>query len=168
MIFGGGSIRARIDWARLERAEFTVHDEYSASSERLGELWTVWYVGPDGMAAEYRDASARPLRVRDVGASEPLSRDASRRARLARLRASFMATAEPAVLTLPGFRLPGDEVLLLDGNHRAVAAHLARVPVRLLLFLLHGPLTPVLLPDLEHHLDAPSAGTSMVRPPPTP
>ena len=155
LVFGGGSIRARIDWAALTGTEFTVHAEYSASRERLGELTTVWYVSPDGRPAEYFDKGARPVRVGDVHAADPALLDPRRRAVLERMRAAFSSTTEPAVLALPGFRLADGSALLLDGNHRAVAAYQAGGPVRLLLFLLDGPLSPALLPDLAHHTPTP-------------
>ena len=39
---------------------------------------------------------------------------------------------------------------MLDGNHRAVAVAVARVPFRALIVAIDGPLDPGVLPDLAH------------------
>ncbi|WUI02707.1 hypothetical protein OHR68_13155 [Spirillospora sp. NBC_00431] len=52
---------------------------------------------------------------------------------------------------LPVLRAGPGRELILDGTHRAVAAHGAGVPVTLFVFALHGPVRPAMLPDLVHH-----------------
>jgi hypothetical protein len=54
-------------------------------------------------------------------------------------------------------------MVLLDGNHRAVAAYLTGVPVRTLLFVLHGPVDEAILPDLRHHRSASGVNLGQAR-----
>ncbi|MEU5266543.1 hypothetical protein [Amycolatopsis sp. NPDC021455] len=146
--FGDGGIRAKLNWARLA-AECRVEVSAGRSRALLGDLRTVWYAGPDDRNREFRDVDARPLRVRETGLTES-SWPAGRAARIAEFEARFRAEAGPVQLPLPGYALGDGGFLLLDGTHRAVAAHRTGGDVRLLLFTVHGPLDEAMLPDLRH------------------
>ncbi|GAA4383746.1 hypothetical protein GCM10023088_51210 [Actinomadura verrucosospora] len=117
----------------------------------LGDLFTVWYAGPGGRQAEWRDPGAEPLRVRDAARGTVLwERD--RRRKLDDFGTLFRAQTEPVQLVLPVLRAESGRRLLLDGTHRAVAAYGADAPVTLFVFALRGPAGPEMLPDLVHHL----------------
>jgi hypothetical protein len=146
--FGDGGIRARLDWTRLA-AECRIETFTSRSPALLGDLWTVWYAGPDGRDREFRDADAQPLRVREAGRTEA-SWPARRAARIAGFEARFRGDGGLIQLPLPVYVLGDGGFLLLDGTHRAVAAHRTGGDVRLLLFAVHGPLDEGMLPDLRH------------------
>ncbi|MEA5364715.1 hypothetical protein VA596_34650 [Amycolatopsis sp., V23-08] len=146
--FGDGGIRTLLDWRRLE-AECRIEATTSRSRVLLGDLRTVWYNGPDGRDREFRDADARPLRVRETGRTEA-SWPEGRAARIAEFEARFRGDGGPIQLTLPVYALGDDEFLLLDGTHRAVAAHRTGGNVRLALFAVHGPVDEAMLPDLRH------------------
>lgn len=146
----GGGVRVMLAWERLGSPEFGVTATYSRSPRLLGAMFTVWYAGPDGADADCWSA-ARPLRVAEAGRTEP-SWPAERARRIAGFERAFREAPEPARLVLPAFALGQGALLLLDGNHRAVAAHRAGVPVRLLVYALRGPLREEILPDLRHHV----------------
>lgn len=117
----------------------------------LGDLFTVWYTGPGGRQAEWSDPGAEPLRVRDA-ARGTASWEREREQKLEGFGTLFRAQSEPVQLILPVLRAVPGRSLLLDGTHRAVAAHRAGAPVTLFVFALRGPVGPETLPDLVHHL----------------
>ena len=149
-VFADGAIKARLDWS-VVRERCTVRESFSRSAEVLGSLFTVWYIGPDGGYRAYLDPDARPLRVRDHRDARS-SWPAHRARKIDDLVTQFKAADQPVQLVLPAYALPGNEMVLLDGNHRAVAAYLTDVPVRTMVFALHGPVDEAVLPDLRHHL----------------
>lgn len=145
----GSTVRARLDWSRV-RTECTVDESFSDSREDLGALYTVWYAGPGERHAAYDDPEVRPLRVRETTLTES-TWPADRATKIDAMSADYGSVdVEPLVLPLPAYRV-GAGVVMLDGNHRAVAAFRASSEVRLLLFILDGPQDPGILPDLVHH-----------------
>lgn len=149
LLFGDGCIRAQLNWAKLER-DCRIEASVSRSRAVLGDLYTVWYSGPEGHDSEFRDADARPLRVRETEFTEA-TWPAARAERIAEFERRYRADGRPVHLPLPVYVLDDGELLLLDGTHRAVAAHRSGVDVRLLLFAVHGPVDQAMLPDLRHH-----------------
>ncbi|OXM54889.1 hypothetical protein [Amycolatopsis alba] len=148
LIFGDGGIRAKLDWRRVA-AECAVEERYSRSRKELGELCTVWYADGSGHDAGYDHQGSRPLRVSEAAVTEA-SWPRARATTIAALRREYVRADRPVHLALPGYRV-GDEVVLLDGNHRAAAAYLADADTRLLLYILRGPTDSGMLPDLRHY-----------------
>lgn len=146
--FKEGGVRAQLDWRRVV-SECTVEERYSCSHKELGELYTVWYADESGRDTGHDHQGARPLRVSEVAFTEATWPPA-RAFTIAALRREYASADSPVRLTLPGYRV-GDEVVLLDGNHRAAAAYLAEVDLRILLCVLRGPTDSGMLPDLRHH-----------------
>lgn len=141
--FGDGRVRVLLDWSRVHgqcRAERSV----VRSRELLGDLFTVWYVGPDRTPREFNAVDAWPLRVRDV--PEPW-----RAEQIRPLRHEFARSGQAVHLLLPAYGLPDGGALLLDGTHRAVAAYQSGAPVVVELWTVHGPVDAAMLPDLRHH-----------------
>lgn len=147
LIFGDGAVRAKLDWRRVVD-ECAVEERYSRSRKELGELYTVWYADDSGRDARYDHQDVRPLRVSEVGITEA-SWPPARAAKIAELRREYSSTDRPVPLLLPCYRA-GDELVLLDGNHRAAAAYPTDADTRLLLYILRGPTDSGMLPDLRH------------------
>jgi hypothetical protein len=147
--FRDSGLRVELAWERLRAPEFSVSHTVSRSARLLGAMFTVWYedlLGKDGAW----DRPGRPLRVREVMRTKD-DWPADRGRRVSSFHNAFAVASEPAQLVLPTYALPGGELLILDGSHRAVAAHRAAVPVRLLIYTLRGPVEEGVLPDLRHH-----------------
>ncbi|MGW4561550.1 hypothetical protein ACWEN3_03775 [Streptomyces sp. NPDC004561] len=147
-------VRPQLDWARLAGAQAEAGVETldgDAGRRRLAELFTVWYADGTGTASRWDAPGSRPLRVATAERSLPTWPEDRRRA-VASLKRSFAAGRGPLALTLPAYRVGEGRHVLLDGNHRAVAAHLtAGRDVRLTLWSLSGPVCEGILPDLRHY-----------------
>lgn len=146
-------IRAQLDWSLLRETRAHVRVEtlaQDAAKRRLATLRTVWYSDSTGADSRWNAPGSRPLCVGGADRTLPSWPD-SRRHTVSALARRFAASADPVQLTLPAYRVGGDCHVLLDGNHRAVAAHQAGVEVRLTLCSLSGPVCENVLPDLRHY-----------------
>ncbi|MFF0790965.1 hypothetical protein [Streptomyces spiralis] len=146
-------IRAELDWARLAGVRAGVRVEtlgQEAGRRRLAELFTVWYADPGGVDSSWNAPGSRPLRVAAADRTLP-SWPVERRHAVTALTRAFAAGSGPLPLTLPAYRVDEDRHVLLDGNHRAVAAHLAGADIHLTLWSLSGPVCESILPDLRHY-----------------
>ena len=146
-------IRAQLDWARLAKSRARVRVEThtrGTAKQRLADLFTVWYVDPAGADSSWNAPGSRPLRV---AAAERtlLSLPEGRRSTITALGRAFAVGPEPLELTLPAYRVDESRYVLLDGNHRAVAAHRADRELHLTLCSLTGPACESILPDLRHY-----------------
>ncbi|MEU6403938.1 hypothetical protein [Streptomyces sp. NPDC046985] len=147
-------VRAELDWTRLaaERVETGVETlDGAAARRRLAELYTVWYADGAGTESRWDAPGSRPLRVATAARALSAWPEERRRA-VASVTRSFAAGRGPLALTLPTYQVGEGRHVLLDGNHRAVAAHLtADRDVRLTLWSLSGPVCEAILPDLRHY-----------------
>lgn len=146
-IFRGAGIRSWLDWDLLQSANYSVLEKYSRSRVSLGELETVWYIKSDGSLGDWRNQGNRRLRVCEAAARADFPSAESARY-MQQLAAGMRASTTPSLLVLPCYQTGRGGVLILDGNHRAVAAVKAEVDVRLLIFAITGPDNPLMLPDL--------------------
>lgn len=149
-VFKDGGVRAWLDWDALEDAGCAVREQFSRSPDVLGGLFTVWYQTADGTDGDWRNPGDRPLRVAECADAMDIW-PADRRDRIHGFADAFRGDDRPVQLVLPAYAVGGDGAVLLDGTHRAVAAHLSGADVRIMLFVLDGPLDPRVLPDLGHH-----------------
>lgn len=155
--FGPG-IRARLDWPRLAGTRPHVHVETlvgDAAKRSLARLFTVWYTDSAGADTPWDTPGSRPLRVATADRTLRTWPD-NRRLTVTTLTRAYADGPGPVSLTLPVYRVGEDRHVLLDGNHRAVAAHRADAEVCLTLCSLTGPVRESILPDLRHYA-APSA-----------
>jgi hypothetical protein len=149
-IFRNSEMRAWLAWDILEKSGANMREIYTRSPEALARLYTVWYAAPGGTNGDWRNSSDSPLRVgqaTDTVGTWP----AERVTRVAHFRAQFEKSRYPVQLTLPAYSPNTRDVLLLDGTHRAVAAHLSKKEVRLIVLAVQGPCDPRILPDLAHY-----------------
>lgn len=140
----------------LQPPDYSVVEKFSRSVGDLGELQTVWYVWPDGTLGDWRDQGSRRLSVREAAARRDFPNKESYDY-VQTLISEIRASSTPPQLVLPCYRAQRGEFIMLDGNHRAVAAFRSGVEVRLLAFAVTGPDDPLLLPDLLHETNAQSS-----------
>lgn len=134
-LFAAGAIRTWVDWAALDDTNCHVRAQVCTTSAQLGSCDTVWYRVGD-QPAEWRDEQARRARVAEVAAGvEPEGLD---------------GTFLDAPHVFPALNLGDGRVMLLDGNHRAVAMVASGQRFHVLLMVLTGPMDPMIFPDLIH------------------
>ena len=121
-------VRVAVNWRAVQRADVEVRERVVTSRSSLGALLLPWYENGGQWHSERRSR----VTVKKAAAL----RQDSQRERILTLAAEF-AAGEPGAMILPAVKLPSG-VLLLDGCHRAVALHVARVPPRVVLAVLHG------------------------------
>lgn len=119
-VFRGG-IRAQLAWEIVADASAGVVEHVLTAPGALGPLRTVWYTGADGREGSWRDPDSVALTVAEA-ASARWSEDRQRT--IEGFRRMFASAREPVVLVFPAY-VVGSSLLLLDGSHRAVAAHVA-------------------------------------------
>lgn len=124
----------------------------------LGSLETVWYIQPDGSLGDWRDQASRRVSVQEtIGIPDFPSVESA--AYISYLTAHAENEAVPTILVLPCYRTQTGKLLILDGNHKAVAAFRAKQEVRLLVFAVTGIDNPLILPDLLHEIHRDAAPT---------
>jgi hypothetical protein len=149
-IFRDSEMKAWIAWGALEKIGCEIKEVYTRSIEELSLFHTVWYATPRGTNGDWRNSEDVPLRVGEVMrtfATWPVAR----RQRITAFRDEFQRRRGPVQLVLPAYGPNAQEVILLDGTHRAAAAWIAKVDVRLIVFAVRGPCDPQILPDLMHY-----------------
>lgn len=149
-IFKDSGMRAWIAWDILDGLRCDISETYTRSADVLSRFYTVWYISPDGLNGDWRNAQDSPLRVGDAIQTINSWPD-HRKQKVAAFRKSFAQRREPVQLVLPAYAPNDRDTILLDGTHRAVAAYLARVSIRLLVFAVRGPCNVDVLPDLQHY-----------------
>jgi hypothetical protein len=149
-VFRDAGIRSWISWDILDSLGCEITEVYTRSIEVLGSFYTVWYTSPDGGNGDWRSPQDSPLTVSEtLKAAGGWPND--RKRRVAAFQDAFSQQREPIQLVLPAYAPNDRDTILLDGTHRAVAAYIAKVDVRLLVFIVQGPCSPAVLPDLQHY-----------------
>jgi hypothetical protein len=148
-VFRGAGIRSWFDWDRLEPGSYSVIEEYSRTKSVLGRLETVWYVWPDGSLGDWRNQDNRRVCVEEAASLTRFPNDKGL-AYINELAVRIDNATAPEILVLPCYRTRTGKSLLLDGNHRAIAAFRSKRDVRLMIFAVTGADNPLLLPDLIH------------------
>jgi hypothetical protein len=148
-VFRDSGIRSWLDWDRIISSNYSVEQIVSRSIFALGELETVWYIQPDGSRGDWREQDSRRVCVQEAARLTNFPNTESS-AYISHLAAQMEKAATPTILTLPSYMAKTGQLLILDGNHRAVAAFKAKRDVRLLIFAIKGTDNPYVLPDLLH------------------
>ncbi|MGK3089656.1 hypothetical protein ACG93S_11645 [Streptomyces sp. WAC01490] len=142
-------VRVQLNWQRLVSYEPFVTRTVCDSTVLLDSMFTVWYEDQHGGNGDWCNPG-RPLQVSQAERTES-DWPEERRQRVSFFEKKFSQTLEPVQLILPTYALGRGGLLLLDGTHRAVAAHRASVRVSLDLHTVHGPVDEDILPDLRHY-----------------
>jgi hypothetical protein len=154
-VFRDGGVRSWLDWEVALRGRFPVDETFSRSVDLLGSLQTVWYLRDDGGFGDWRQPTHQRQSVAEAAGLSDFP-SARSRAYINELAAGYAAAADPPVLVLPAYRTADGRPILLDGNHRAVAAYRGARAPRLLVYCLIGPADPLVFPDLLHEVGAKS------------
>jgi hypothetical protein len=154
-IFRDSGVRSWFDWDRLQSPRLTVVECFSKSKSVLGKLETVWYIWPDGSLGDWRNQDNRRVSVEEAAQLDRFP-NAKSHDYIRRLTAQMQAASLPLMLVLPCYRTRDGKLLILDGNHRAIAAFKSGQDTRLLIFAVTGLDNPLVLPDLLHETDSDS------------
>lgn len=148
-IFRESGVRSWFDWDLLRLPEYAVIETFSRSKAILGSLETVWYASPDRSLGDWRDQGNRRLRVEEAA---PMTNFPSKSSNdyIEQLASGMRSSPTPPYLVFPCYRTQQGKMLILDGNHRAIAAFKSGTNLRLLIFAITGPDNPFMLPDLMH------------------
>jgi hypothetical protein len=152
-IFRDAGIRSWFDWELLQSPSYSVVQIFSRSVSDISRFETVWYSRPDGSLGDWRNQEDRRISVRDAATRQAFPNKESEDY-IQRLISDMRAASTPPYLVLPCYRTQDRKVIILDGNHRAVAAFRSATDVRLLVFAISGPDHPLLLPDLLHEISS--------------
>ena len=137
-LFAVRAIRTWVDWEALDDSNCTVRAAILTDVESLRRIHTVWYRN-QGEPADWRDQAARRVSVGEEADRVTLD------------------TLDRRLLDVPhvfpALDLGGGQLMLLDGNHRAVALAALGNPIHLLLLILEGPHEPLVFPDLIHEAE---------------
>lgn len=134
------SIRVQLDWKQLCSSDWSIEHSNLTIPTDSSSIFTPWYALKDGNVCCYSDPGAQPQSVVSVAESPELRSHHS----------VYNDAPNEQLLVLPAYKLSNDSLLLLDGNHRVVATHIAGVTLSLEVFAICGPLDRVVLPDLVH------------------
>lgn len=136
----GCAIRVQLDWKQFCSSNWPIEHQDSVIPSASANLYTPWYALVDGEPCAFDAAGAQPQSVAAAG----------RNTRLLLHHHVQTVAVYTGVLLLPAYRLNKGSVLLLDGNHRVVAAQVSSQQLRLALFVICGPISAAVLPDLRH------------------
>lgn len=146
-LFGAGSVRVLLDWDALRSRRASVQLRVLTCPVDLHLLRSTWYVDPvRRREVDHGVAERLPVLHQDVPSCIDLL-DGGRAEKIRSIAAD--ATSFKGPVLLPCYRLPDDELLVLDGNHRVAAAALRRAELRCLALVVQGPIDAAVLPDLR-------------------
>lgn len=136
-------IRMQICWAKI--ANDTAVDTIKLDRiDDVAALHTAWYFPQVDGGTDYLDSEKRNLKVGEVAGN--LGMVAAHEEDI-KCWLQELCSSNNSPLVFPAYRLPDDEYLLLDGNHRVVAAVVVeKLPITL--HVLRGNISKEILPDL--------------------
>lgn len=138
---GGPAIR--LD--RFANENWPTRIEHLSISE-CDRIFTPWYMTDADIETNWADPLGRPISVQvAVRVFDRLSHRDRFKYPIEQLGAGV-----PFPRLLPAYQLPDDRFLLLDGNHRLVAACFLQIQCEIALMVCDGPLEESALPDLRH------------------
>lgn len=133
-------------WRTLPLDSLSRIDVWEAG--KLQKIFCPWYRVGDAYGVGYGDEGAIPITVGEAALNLSKVSNHSQQ-KVLELQKVFCAEAKPSPVVL-GYALPEEQIILIDGVHRSIA--LARSPKEFLLrvVLVHGPIHPEFMPDLQH------------------
>lgn len=141
-------IRVKLAWDLLKLLEPAVSLLILKSPlDEAGDWIVPWYLSK-GEQVPYDYTGARPLRLRQV-ATEMGALERQRQTLIDSLARHYGQQQEPLQFLMATYKVANAEIIL-DGNHRAVAASSANRECRILVARLEGPPGRQYLPDLLH------------------
>ena len=153
MIFRDAGIRSWFDWELIQSPSYSVVEKFSRSVIDVSRLETVWYIRPDDSLGDWRNQGDRRLSVKDAATRQAFPNKDSE-GYIQKLISDMYACGTLPYVILPCYRTLHGKFIILDGNHRAIAAFRSEMNVRLLIFAVSGPDDPLLLPDLLHEMSS--------------
>jgi hypothetical protein len=153
-------VNVDLDWQRAFAEQWPICIIEFHQPQQIRALNVAWYCGDNGPLPDIVEINgqrqhacsvpqARPVTVGDV-ADHLDTWTIEKRRRIQQYAFAFQAFANPISIILVAYALPGKRFLLLDGNHRAVAAVLSGKEITATLVVICGPCDPAALPDLTH------------------
>jgi hypothetical protein len=140
----GQAIRMCFNWARFN-AEAGI-DVGQADSD-LNSLFVPWYIDGQGGFTNWDATGATPLTVSQA-ALRLSSLSQHSQATIGHWVKEYQSGKKPE--RTPAYALPDDHYLVLDGNHRLIAAHLAGVNGTFGLDVVRGPIDDGIVFDLRY------------------
>jgi len=142
-------IRMRLHPERIPDGEAQVLRRVIVDKGEIGALFTAFRATRRQAVVPLGTPFAYPMRVEELVQRLDETKP-SFRATFEAMRDSLMATPGPIDIEIPGYHLDGGEVLLLDGNHRAVGLYLGERPFTLRITMLAAPVDRRYLITLKH------------------
>lgn len=147
-LFSPPVIQVRLAWDMLDQLNPTINAISLCSLRGAADRWIVPWYKSEGRQVPYDHPAAKPICLTDVAADLSFL-ESRRRGLITTLASGFSRSTTPLCFLIATYRVRDTE-LILDGNHRAVAAHLQGTDCRILALSLDGPCDKNYLPDLRH------------------
>lgn len=142
-------IRMKLHLGRIRSNTARVSSMIINDRHKLGQLMSAYRQTPFGVETRLENPLSKPMSVAEVAAKldefQPDNRSAFRN-----YLDHIVASKGQPRWVLPAYDLHSSGLLLLDGNHRAVATYLARRRFVVELRVLHGPLDRRILAPLKY------------------
>lgn len=152
-------VNVQIDWQRAFAEQWPICTVELHSIGEIRALYVAWYCGNNGPLNDFVEKDGQQQRAYLVAGAHPVTVgevadnvDAwtEKRNRIGHYAYAFQTSPNPISVSLVSYALPEKRSLILDGNHRAVAAVLSGKEVTATLIVICGPCDPKALRDLKH------------------
>ncbi|WP_157493238.1 hypothetical protein [Desulfonatronovibrio magnus] len=134
------TIRCALNWKLLLTYRPRIEKYGCSLPAAADKIWTPWYTDESGRPREFYHNDAMPNSVIHAASNSELLEYHEVQNRLMGQNTNFV---------FPGYKPPGPDILLLDGNHRSVSAMVEGRKISIALYIIKGPLDPSVLPDLH-------------------
>ncbi len=132
-------VRVNFNWKRFLESEWLVEVRNFLLPRDAGRIYTSWYLESDGAVCGYNSPGALPQSVEAVVQSPELMRQNA-------VRSQYESKEG---LVVPAFAVEENVVILMDGNHRVVAAHAGGCEHSIVAYVVNGPIDEAVLADLR-------------------
>lgn len=134
-------IRVAIDWKLLMLCRPKVFIKKYKLPVDSDLLWTPWYVNSHGEPRLFFHKDAHPVSVKSASRNEKI---------ISHYNVQKFSLGYLERIKFPAYKLRHDMILLLDGNHRTVAAVKEKCLMKVSALVIDGPLDGNIIPDLSH------------------